>query len=246
MTMFVLVHGAWHGAWCWDRVVPELQARGHRALAVDLPSDDPSATTETYVSAIDASIDDPASTVLVAHSMAGLVAPVCAERRPVRQLVLLSCLLPLPGSSWRDQLAFSRPMTEDFYRTYLPRQTRDDQGRSAWPAETGAELFYHDCAPADASAAAGRLRPQAPAVLAEKSPWQGHVPSPTRYVVCTDDRAVSGSWARRTAEERFGVGAESLASSHSPFWSRPAALADLLTAGLAPGGAASPAQELTQ
>ncbi|MFE0820660.1 alpha/beta fold hydrolase [Streptomyces sp. NPDC058847] len=230
MSTFVLVHGAWHGVWCWDRLVPELEARGHRAVAVDLPSDAPEADSGAYLRAIDKYVDDPRSTVLVAHSMAGLIAPVYAERRPVRELVLLSCLLPLPGASWRDQLAASRPMAEDFYSSFLPQQLKDDQGRSYWPPDLAADLFYHDCTPADAAAAAARLRPQAAGVLTEKTLWTGDVPSPTRYVVCEADRAVSGNWGRQAAEARFGADIISLPTSHSPFWSQPAALAELLTA----------------
>ena len=47
MSRFVLVHGAWHGAWCWEKVVPLLAARGHAARAIDLPGhgDDPAPPT---------------------------------------------------------------------------------------------------------------------------------------------------------------------------------------------------------
>ena len=37
MTQFLLVHGAFHGAWCWQKLVAELEKRGHRAKAIDLP-----------------------------------------------------------------------------------------------------------------------------------------------------------------------------------------------------------------
>ncbi len=244
MSTFVLVHGAWHGAWCWDRLLPELRARGHRAVAVELPSDDPAADSDAYLRAIDERVEDPGSTVLVAHSMAGLIAPVYSERRPVRELVLLSSLLPLPGASWREQLAASRPMTDRFYRDFLPHQSKDHEGRSSWPPEQAAELFYHDCPPADAAAAAARLRPQAGTVLTERTPWSGEVPSPVRYVVCDDDRAVSGAWGQDAARTRLGARVEHLPSSHSPFWSRPAELAGLLTAGHGDGPSADPAQEM--
>ncbi|MFF9105167.1 alpha/beta fold hydrolase [Streptomyces rubrogriseus] len=246
MSTYVLVHGAWHGAWCWDRLLPELEARGHRAVAVDLPSDDPGANTEAYLEAIDRRVEDPGSTVLVAHSMAGLIAPVYAERRPVRELVLLSCLLPLPGASWRDQLAVSRPMAEDFYRDFLPHQLKDDQGRSFWPQDLAADLFYHDCPAMDAADAVARLRPQAATVLSEKTPWIGTVSSPTRYIVCEGDRAVSGDWGRKAAIERFGARTDHLQTSHSPFWSRPAALAALLTAENRIGEPGAAAEELTR
>lgn len=48
MTTFALVHGAWHGAWCWQRLTPELEERGHHVIAVDLPCDDPEAAFEDY------------------------------------------------------------------------------------------------------------------------------------------------------------------------------------------------------
>ncbi|MGW0738031.1 alpha/beta fold hydrolase [Streptomyces sp. NPDC002851] len=246
MSTFVLVHGAWHGAWCWDRVLPELRARGHRAVAVELPSDDLAADSETYLRAIDSCVDDPRSTVLVAHSMAGLIAPVYAERRPVRELVLLSCLLPLVGASWRDQLAASRPMSDDFYSEFLPHQLKDDEGRSLWPPDLAADLFYHDCTPGDAADAASRLRPQAATVLSEKTPWTGEVPSPTRYIVCEEDRAVSGDWGRLAAIDRFGARINRLHTSHSPFWSRPADLAVLLATDQSSGEPRLPTEELTR
>lgn len=247
MSTFVLVHGAWHGAWCWDRLLPELRAHGHQAVAVELPSDDPAAGTEAYLRAIDDRVEDPRTTVMVAHSMAGLIAPVYAERRPVRELVLLACLLPLPGASWRDQLAASRPMTEGFYSRFLPRQRKDDQGRSLWTPDLAADLFYHDCPPGDAADAAARLRPQAGTVLAERTPWSGDVSSPTRYIVCDADRAVSGDWGQEAAKARFGARIDRLPTSHSPFWSRPADLAAMLTADhQADEARRLPTQELTR
>jgi len=43
MTTFGLVHGAYHGSWCWQRLTPELERLGHRVLTVDLPTEDPHA-----------------------------------------------------------------------------------------------------------------------------------------------------------------------------------------------------------
>jgi pimeloyl-ACP methyl ester carboxylesterase len=79
MTEFVLLHGSFHSPWHWRKLIPELHARGHDATAVDLPGPDPAATIESFVAAIDAAIGDPRDTVLVAHSAAGLWAPIAAE-----------------------------------------------------------------------------------------------------------------------------------------------------------------------
>ena len=76
MSTFMLIHGAWHGAWCWERLVPELESLGHRTLTVDLPSDDPTATFETYADhAVEAMSTEDDQVVLVGHSMAGMSIP---------------------------------------------------------------------------------------------------------------------------------------------------------------------------
>jgi hypothetical protein len=55
MSTFVFVHGAWHGAWCWSRLLPEMQARGHRSVTMDLPIDDANATFADYADIVLAS-----------------------------------------------------------------------------------------------------------------------------------------------------------------------------------------------
>lgn len=68
-TTFGLVHGAWHGAWCWDRLTSELEARGHRAVAVELPASDPRAGLTSYAEVIAESLGDAGDVVLVGHSL---------------------------------------------------------------------------------------------------------------------------------------------------------------------------------
>jgi len=81
-STFVLVHGAWHGGWCWSRVVPLLQAAGHRALAVTLTGSgdrahliSPSVDLNTHVTDVVSMLemDDLNDVILVGHSYAGLV-----------------------------------------------------------------------------------------------------------------------------------------------------------------------------
>jgi pimeloyl-ACP methyl ester carboxylesterase len=105
----VLVHGSYHGAWCWDLLKPDLEALGHRVTAVELPIGDPAAGAAEYAEAIEAQVDWSVPPVLVAHSMAGLVTPIVAGRRRVRQLVFLAAMLPKPGMSANEQRA-AEPM----------------------------------------------------------------------------------------------------------------------------------------
>jgi hypothetical protein len=228
VTHFVLVHGGWHGAWCWRTQIAALRLRGHTATAVDLPSDDLDAGTERYADVIAGAVREPGGDVVVGHSLAGLAIPLVPERVRVGALVYLAALLPDPGRSWREQLATSRPMADWFYAEGLPKQGRDDQGRSTWPPDVAADLFYHDCAPDVARTAAHLLRPQSPAPITESTPLRAFPDVPTHYIGCRNDRAVSAIWAQRTARDRLGVDVTWIGGSHSPFLADPDGLADLL------------------
>ena len=81
MTTFGLIAGGCHNAWCWEKLIPELSRRGYQAVAPTLPTDDPKAGLEEYVSAVAAGlagVDGPI--ILVGHSMAGYYLPLAAAR----------------------------------------------------------------------------------------------------------------------------------------------------------------------
>src|SRR3954470_22180640 len=96
---FVLVHGAWHGAWCWEALLPELGERGVEALAVDLPSDDPDAGLADYAATVLEAVGAREDVVLVGHSLGGITIPLVAAQRPVRALAFVCALVPVPGAS---------------------------------------------------------------------------------------------------------------------------------------------------
>lgn len=229
MTRFVLVHGGWHGAWCWRSAIAALLRHGHAATAVNLPSDDLAAGAERYADVIADAVSDSGTDVVVGHSLAGLALPLVPERAAVGALVFLAALLPEPGRSWREQLATSRPMGDWFYTEALPKQGRDEEGRSTWPPDVAADLFYHDCPPEIAEAAARLLRPQSPAPIVETTPVRAFPDTPMHYVGCRDDRAVSPAWARQAAVDRLGVDPIWIGGSHSPFLADPDRLAELLS-----------------
>jgi pimeloyl-ACP methyl ester carboxylesterase len=104
MATFALVHGSWHGAWCWERLSPLLQEAGHDVVATDLPCDDGAASFQTYADVVcDALKGCSDDVVLVGHSLAGTTIPLVAVRRPVRHLVYLCALIPDIGRSLFDQ-----------------------------------------------------------------------------------------------------------------------------------------------
>jgi len=111
MADFVLVHGAWHGAWCWKRILPALWQAGHRAFTVTLTGTgerahqlSPSITLHTHIDDVVAVLEaeELQQAILVGHSYGGMVITGAADRLPQRiaRLVYLDAVVPLPGESW--------------------------------------------------------------------------------------------------------------------------------------------------
>jgi pimeloyl-ACP methyl ester carboxylesterase len=219
MTTFGLVHGGFHGAWCWDRLVPELEARGHRVVAMDLPVDDARATLADYVTVVvDALTDVDEPVILVGHSMGGLVIPHVARARPVEHLVFICAMFDnLPGADV-DVPVVDVPDFDTSILTYDAEFTRVASPEGALTA------FYPDCDPADAAWALAQLRPQghAPAYPLE-APWPD---VPSTVITGADER--QREWHALVVAPRLGVEAVILPGGHSPFLARPAVLADVL------------------
>lgn len=111
MANFVLVHGAWHGGWCWRRVVDALHAQGHQAHAVTLTGLGERAhlmssliTLETHINDVTGLIEaeELDDVVLAVHSYAGMLGTAVADRMPqrLRHLVYVDAVVPRPGESW--------------------------------------------------------------------------------------------------------------------------------------------------
>jgi pimeloyl-ACP methyl ester carboxylesterase len=226
MSTFMLVHGAWHGAWCWERLVPELYSLGHRTLAVDLPSADPAATFETYADqVVEAMSSEDDEVILVGHSMAGMTIPLVAARRPVRHLVFLCALVPVPGSSLVEQLGESDVLLPE----YASGLEEDEHGNGRWiDADLARQVLYADCDENAAERAIKRLRPQARTPYAVPCQLDELPAVPRTYVACSEDRLVNPDWSRRVATGRLGAELVELQSSHSPFLSRPREVAEIL------------------
>lgn len=231
MSTFALVHGAWHGSWCWEALTPELRAAGHDVVTVDLPSDQPSASFADYAAAVIGALDRHSDdVVLVGHSMAGQTIPLVAEQRPIRRLVYVCGLLPAPGRSLRDQIHDEPDMFVPGYRQGM--QAVDDHGTTRWADfERARYTLYGDCTEEAARAAAARLRPQATTPYSDACALQRLPDTPATYVLCTEDRLVNPVWSRRRAALQ-GIPVVELPGSHSPFLSRPGELSAVLTASL--------------
>ncbi len=224
MSTFGLVHGGGLGAWSWELLIPELENQGHAAATVDLPLDDRSAGALDFADMVleaFAGFDD---LILVGHSMSGLIIPLVAAYRPLRRLVFLHTVLPLPGSSLVEQMA-SEP---DMFHPEMLKVPPD-----WWSDEAIVTRFlFHDCPPQVAHNAFMRLRPPEGGVLmTEITPMRKWPEVPRSYILCLDDRTATPAWARRAATERLGIEPVEIPGGHCPMLSRPGLLADTLLQG---------------
>lgn len=224
---YLLLHGARHGAWCWDALAAEIERNGRSAIAMDLPIEDDGAGAARYAevaAAAAADIDGPLT--VVAHSLSGLVAPLISELRPVAEIIFVCSPLPVPGRSLADQLAVEPGM-------FVAESLRPGQlegGQTLEPEEQYAiRTFFADCARDVAVDAASRLRRQTTTVQSEPSPvrwWPPRVP--VRYVMGSRDRILSPAWSRAAVPARLGVEPIELDTGHSPFLAAPEALAEVI------------------
>jgi pimeloyl-ACP methyl ester carboxylesterase len=225
MATFALLHGGNHGAWCWEQLVAELEARGHRCIGPDLPCDEISAGArdwaETMVRAL-AGVDE--AVVAVGHSAGGLALPVLASRRDVGRMVFLGAVIPVPG------LPISEVLMQNPEAVTFPilAQPQDDQGRIVIPWEAAREYLYHDLSEGEARAAWSRLRPLSHSIFFEACPIDSWPDVASTYITMADDRVLNSAWGRQAATDRLKADLVELPGSHSPFLSRPAALADVL------------------
>ncbi|MDQ6616971.1 MAG: alpha/beta hydrolase [Actinomycetota bacterium] len=227
MTTFGLVHGAFHGAWCWDLLTPALHRLDHNVIPIDLPCDDPTADVSGYAQiVIDALSSEGEDVVLVGHSLGGLTIPLVAAARPVRRMVFLNAFIPQPGVAFSVQASTETGMFPSTPEATWP--VTDDDGLLSWPADRAIPALYPDCPDDVATWAASNLRRQSLAPHQEPCPLQAWPQVPSSYILCTDDSALSPQWARRAANDRLGQPAHELPGGHSPFLSRPYQLAELL------------------
>ena len=138
MATFVLIHGGGGSAWDWHLVVPALHERGHDAVTVDLPREDPAAGWWTYVDTVVRAMCDRRRLVVVGHSLGAFTAPLVSARLPVELLVLLAGLIPSPGelfSEWWRNVGYESPGYDDvFYHDVPPELAAEAQRRESHEA----------------------------------------------------------------------------------------------------------------
>lgn len=249
---FILVHGAWQGAWAWDTIIPRLRQAGHDAIALDLPGNGhhpngyhpngyrPMAPGDVdlgkYVSHVVETIDATAGPlILIGHSMGGISVSQACELRPGRialAIYLAAFLLP-DGMS---VLEFYRLHLQPGMRGAHARVSHDETGLlSTIDPVAAVEVFYHKADPALADAAARRLTPQPEGPRHSKLRLSdarfGTVPRV--YIEAREDRSVHLPLQRKMQEMSPCLAVYGLDSDHAPQLSDPDGLAALIMTAVA-------------
>ncbi len=212
----VLVHGAWHGAWCWERVIPLLEARGIEVDALELPL----TSTDDDLAHTRAAIESNPGAVVMGHSYGGLLITLAARDLEVSHLVYLCAFMPIKGEKIEATLA-SAPRT-----TLLDGLTVNEDGKLVPQPDTIVPAFYADCDEADAANAERRLRPMPTSMAHPEIVVPAWEKLPSTYVGCTRDEALAPDFQRGLAARATRT--VEWDTSHSPFYSRPDLVADLL------------------
>jgi hypothetical protein len=221
VSTFVLIPGAGGAAWYWHRIVPLIEQAGHEAIAVDLPGDDNLAGLPEYASQVVSVIGERDDIVLVAQSLGGFTAPMVAAKVPVRAIVLVNAMIPLPGETpgaWWANTGSARA-----------RAAAAEEGGYGTDFDE-VVYFLHDV-PADVAAAgASQQRPEADAVFGSACDF-GRWPSvPIRVVAGADDRFFPAGFQQAVARDRLGLDADVLPGGHLIALSQPDLLASYLLA----------------
>lgn len=234
MSIYVLVHGAYHGGWCYEKVQPLLEAAGHTVIAVDLPGhgDNPApmkdVTLDAYIDHVCRIVEEqPEPVILVGHSLGGMTITQVAERMPekIAWVVYLTAMMPRNGQNrtdlaeyeGREEMASLRRVSEDGLSATIARENLKP-------------TFYAECSDEDVARAIERLVPQA------LEPFQRRAETtPDRfgsvkraYIECERDNAIPIAMQRAMIAAQPCDAVFTIDTDHSPFYSRPRELADHL------------------
>ena len=233
-TSIVLVHGAWHGAWCWRRVLPRLRSAGVDTHAVTLsglgerahlmaPTIDLHTHIQDVIGLIEA--EELQRVVLVGHSYAGMVITGVADRLQARHsgllahLVYLDAALPYPGDSW------SSHHTEETKQARISASQPSD-GLSFPPPD--ASLFGLDGA--DRDWVNRRQTPQPFKLYQQPLPFDAErvATVPRTFIDCTRPALATIAPSRVRVRSEPGWNVVEMATGHDPMVSEPAALSQIL------------------
>lgn len=234
MSTYVLIHGAWFGAWCWNSTKSLLEAEGHSVIAIDLPGhgDDNTPASEIKLETLVARVGQELlaqsePVILVGHSMGGIVISQTAEAYPdkIDRLIYVAAYLLQNGESL-FQVSSSDPNSK--IGPYLLPDP--DNGLIGIRPEAIREIFLHDCPEEIIAEAEARLRPDliVPQVTPVSLTAENFGRVPRTYITALNDRVISPSLQKQMFTALPCDRVLEIETGHSPFAAAPEQLTAML------------------
>jgi len=219
MHAYVLIPGAGGVPWYWHRVAPLLREAGHEAIVVGLPGPDPDAGLPEYTGLVIEAIGGREDVVLVAASLGGFTAPLVAQRVPVRALVLVNAMIPVPGETpgaWWGNTGSAQA-----------REAAAERG--GYGTDFDLNLYFlHDVPPEVIASGEDEQFSEAYAVFGSVCDFTAWPDVPIRVVAGADDRFFPVSFQQQVARDRLRIRADILPGGHLIALAQPGPLADYL------------------
>lgn len=234
MANYILIHGAWHGSWCWKYVVPLLEAQGHSVTNLDLPGtvnnpqDFSSIDLKCYVDFVESKIEAiDGNVILIGHSMAGTILASVAEKIPhkIEKLIFISAFIPENGQSMFDQAStLSGKGISTEMLVNIPEFSVDLKR-----SEHVKEVLFNMCSQENAREALSLLQKQPikPFNDIVHITEQNFGSIPKLYINCVRDEVIS-------TKDQYKIATNSkceianIESDHSPFFSAPHELVEII------------------
>ncbi|WP_350289121.1 alpha/beta fold hydrolase [uncultured Croceitalea sp.] len=231
---FILIHGSWHSAWNWYKITPLLEEQGHKVHALDLPGMGRDKTPikevrfENTVQKICELIDSiEGKVILVGHSKNGVLVSQVAEYRPekIEKSIYLAAVLVRNGKSAIDYFKLDKEEILGPHITYDP-----ETNSSSLDSAVFKEGLYHDCEDDITNMAKIILsnEPRESATAKLKLTHKNYGSVRRFYIECTEDRAITPWLQQKMYSEITCEKVYKIASSHSPFFSKPVELVNII------------------
>jgi pimeloyl-ACP methyl ester carboxylesterase len=229
MARFVLVHGAFGGAWSWGEFIGELERAGHTAAAIDLPGsgDDTTPVEGVTLDACAARVcealaAEPEPAILVGHSMGGVVITQAAARCPERisLLVFVAAFMPRDGQSLIDLTQLPEGAGDQVQANIV---VEGDPPVATMTSPAARAALMARCSPEQIARAFERSRPQPVAPFATPVSIPAGALDDLRrvYIHTTEDVAIPPALQRRMLSENPCIDVVEIATDHAPFLSAP-------------------------
>jgi len=238
MATFVLIHGSWHGGWCFDDVTALLEAEGHEVIAPDLPGmggDEADLRAVSLQGWADYAVSlcknaKQQPVILAGHSRGGLVVSQAAETAPdAMDALVYICAMMLPDGMSRAAFKAMEDNNPDFDALILPIA---NGAGTVIDTVHAIPVFAQKAPPEKAKAAMTRLvtEPHGPRATPIRISTQRYFTLPRTYIECTEDQTIRIASQRLMQQMVPGAAIVTLDADHSPYLSQPEPLAAALLA----------------